>query len=137
MRVLICGSRQWHDRPKIREVLKRLQGEAREAGEEFVVIHGACPDGADLIADQICESELGMTPGVDLIREPAQWKRYQRAAGGVRNQLMLDRHLPTVVYAFRAGVKSSGTDDMVKRAGKVRPKIPVHVITPAPVRIDA
>lgn len=88
MRVLISGSRQWHDRPAIRAVLKRLQLESREAGEDFVVIHGHCPDGADLIADEICTSELGLTPGLDLIREPAQWSRYGRAAGGIRNQLM-------------------------------------------------
>lgn len=135
MRVLICGSRQWHDRPKIREVLKRLQGEAREAGEEFVVIHGACPDGADLIADEICTSELGLTPGEDLIREPAQWKRYGRAAGPVRNQLMLDRHQPTIIYAFRHGLRSSGTDDMVKRARKA--KLPTRVVTPDATRVNA
>ncbi|NUS02058.1 MAG: DUF2493 domain-containing protein [Nonomuraea sp.] len=135
MRVLVCGSRQWHDRVAIRQVLKRLQGEARGAGEEFVVIHGACPDGADLLADQICESELGLVPGKDLIREPAQWKRYKRAAGPVRNQKMIDDHNPTVVYAFRHGLRSSGTDDMVKRARKSG--IPTHVIAPAASRVDA
>ena len=130
MRVLVCGSRQWHDRSRIRAVLKRLQREAEAAGEEFVVIHGACPDGADRLADEIAESELGLVPGETLIREPAQWKRYGRAAGPVRNQRMLDVHEPTMVYAFRSGVKSSGTDDMVRRAKRVLGAHRVRVLTP-------
>lgn len=119
MRLLVCGSRQWHDRPAIRAVLRERRAEALEAGEEFVVIHGACPDGADLIADQICVDELGMTPGIDLIREPAQWNRYGRAAGPIRNQKMLDDHEPTLVVAFRYGSRSSGTDDMIRRGKRV------------------
>lgn len=130
VRVLVCGSRQWHNRPRIRAELKRLQREAAGMGEEFVVIHGACPDGADKIADEIAESELGLVPGETLIREPAEWKRYGRAAGPIRNQRMLNEHGPTLVYAFRDGVKSSGTDDLVKRAKRVLGESRVHVITP-------
>lgn len=133
MRVLICGSMQWHDRPRIRAVLNRLIREAREAGEEFVVIHGAHPNGAEKIADEICWSELGMIPGETLIREPAQYKRYQRVAGNVRNQTMLDKHKPTLVYAFRDGIKSKETDDMVRRAR--RAGVPTRVVTPE--RVDA
>lgn len=127
MRVAVTGSRQWHDRPRIRAILKRLQREAEAAGEEFIVIHGACPDGADKIADEICQSELGLVPGETLIREPAQWKRYGRAAGPVRNQKILNDHGPNIVYAFRNGTRSSGTDDMIKRAKKA--KVPTRVLT--------
>jgi hypothetical protein len=127
MRILICGSRQWHDEEAIRTVLLAAREEARAAGEEFVVIHGACPDGADFLADRIAR-EFGLTPDVDLIREPAQWGRYKKAAGPIRNQEMLDKHHPTVVHAFRYGTKSSGTDDMVRRARKA--DVPTHVHTP-------
>ena len=133
MRLLICGSRQWHDEDTIRTMLHNEESVAWANQEEFVVIHGHCPDGADRIADRICVEELDMTPGVDLIREPAQWKRYGRSAGPVRNQLMLDRHRPEVVFAFRHGVKSNGTDDMIRRARKAG--LPTRVITPS--RVDA
>lgn len=129
MRVLITGSRTWRNRSLVRTVLTQLRREAHEAGEEFVVIHGQSPKGgADVIADEICVLELGMTPGRDLIREPADWSRYGRAAGPVRNARMLVEHQPTVVYAFRCEGKSNGTDDMVRRAR--RDQIPTFVLTP-------
>lgn len=128
MRVAVCGSKQWHDRPAIRRVLTRLRREAQARGEEFVVIHSASPDGADLITDQICTSEFGMTPGEDLIREPVQWKRYQRIAAPMHNRLVLERHQPTLVYAFHCGGKTAVTDDMVERARKAG--VPTRVVTP-------
>ena len=126
MRILVCGSRSWHDRQLIELVLAERMAQAAVNEEEFVVIHGHCPDGADKLADEIC-LDLGMVPGQDLIREPAQWKKYGRSAGPVRNQLMLDRHQPSEVHAFRSTGKSNGTDDMVRRGRKAR--VPTHVHT--------
>lgn len=138
MRLLICGSRNWHDRETIEQLIVAERELALVNSEEFVVIHGHCPDGADALADEICR-DLGMVPGVDLIREPAQWKRYGRSAGPRRNQKMLDTHHPDKGYAFRSGGKSSGTDDMVKRARAAaeRGDLPfgMHIIPPRPVRV--
>lgn len=131
MRILICGSRSWHDRQPIEDLLVERQAEAAArsiyAPVEFMVIHGACPDGADWLADKIA-LDLGLTPGVDLIREPAQWKRYGRSAGPRRNQKMLDAYQPSEVHAFRSSGKSSGTDDMVARARKAGVPTYVHVV---------
>lgn len=129
MRLLVCGSRQWHDRPIIRAALREHQQLAWElgGGREFVVIHGHCPDGADMIADQICLSEIGLVLGETLIRVPAEWSRYGRAAGPVRNARMLHEFSPTHVVGFREGVKSSGTDDMTGRA--VKAKLPTLLYT--------
>lgn len=46
---------------------------------------------------------------------PADWKKYGRKAGPIRNQQMLDEGKPDLVIAFPGG---KGTADMVRRAKK-------------------
>jgi hypothetical protein len=47
---------------------------------------------------------------------PAQWTRYGRAAGPIRNQRMLDEGRPTMAYAFHDDIANSrGTKDMLER----------------------
>lgn len=126
MRLLVSGSRGWHDEEAIETVIRHFQALARNVlGEEFVLIHGHARDGADALADRVGR-RLGLRVGQDLIRVPAEWKRYGKPAGVIRNQRMLDEQHPNVVTAFRATGKSNGTDDMIARAEKAG--LPVHVI---------
>ena len=105
MRVLCCGDRNWNDADKIRERLRRLPAET-------VIVHGGA-NGADLLAGDIALS-LGFT----VEGHPAEWSRYHRAAGPIRNQEMLDSGV-SLVLAFHADLKKSrGTADMVRRAKK-------------------
>jgi|TARA_R100000049_G_C1924816_1_gene69394 hypothetical protein len=77
---------------------------------EYTLIHGCC-DGADLMAAQIA-SDLGLT----VIGIPADWTRYGRAAGPIRNRLMLE-YKPFIVAAFHENIKSSkGTKNTVVTA---------------------
>jgi hypothetical protein len=118
---LICGSRGWKDPQPINAIIAGYDVLAEGAEQRLTIIHGHCPQGADALADR-----LGRQWGADVIREPADWDRYGKRAGFIRNQLMLDKHNPEVVYAFRAYGKSNGTDDMVDRAEKAG--IPTFVI---------
>lgn len=112
MRVLICGSRGWHDPDPIHALLAELMGTCIKLGEELIVIHGDAP-GADRLAGEIAKQ---YTSEDNIIAEPADWIRLGRAAGPIRNQKMIDDHKPDRVYAFRSTGKSNGTDDMVKRS---------------------
>lgn len=104
MRVLVCGDRNWTDEDGIRRVLKGLI-------EPLVVIHGGAR-GADSLAGKVAE-ELGHEVEV----YPADWQRYGKAAGVLRNQQMLDEGKPDFVLAFHADLsRSKGTADMVRRA---------------------
>ena len=49
----------------------------------------------------------------DFKEYPADWKKYHKAAGPIRNQQMLDEEHPDLVVAFPGG---EGTADMVRRA---------------------
>lgn len=56
---------------------------------------------------------------------PADWKKYGKAAGFMRNQKMLDDGRPDLVVAFWDG-KSRGTEMMIELAKRMR--IAVKVI---------
>ena len=104
MRVLVCGSRDWTDAALILETL-------RGVAEVTVVIHGAAP-GADTLA-----GEAARAMGIPVQAFPADWDRYGRAAGPIRNQRMLDEGHPDLVLAFHDDIASSrGTADMFRRA---------------------
>lgn len=64
--------------------------------------------GADGLADRAAR-----VLGCDIDVYPADWPRYGKAAGPMRNQQMVDEGKPDVVLAFPGG---RGTADMVRRA---------------------
>lgn len=114
MRLLVCGDRDWTDREAIRRELVVLP-------LDTVVIHGAAR-GADQIAN-----DAALVLGLRVVAFPADWKRYGRAAGVIRNQQMLDEGEPDRVYAFHDHINESrGTLDMVTRAR--RAGIPTTVL---------
>ena len=105
--VLVTGDRNWTDREKIRQVLTEY-----DPLTTLIVEGGA--RGADTIAREIAE-ELGF----DVLEVKAQWEKYGRAAGAVRNKLMYDKSHPTVVEAFHSNLGASkGTKHMVEYSKK-------------------
>jgi hypothetical protein len=78
-----------------------------------VVIHGAAR-GADTIAGWLAEQR-----GLQVMEFPAQWQKYGKSAGPIRNKQMLDEGKPDKVYAFYSDKKKSrGTANMAKQAKK-------------------
>lgn len=103
-RVLVCGDRNWKDPVPIERELKQF-------GAGSVVIHGGAR-GADQIAGVVAR-RLGLL--VEVCR--ADWHQYGRAAGPIRNQLILEQGKPDYVLAFHSNLAySKGTADMVRRA---------------------
>lgn len=82
-RILVTGSRDWEDRDM---VFRTLMEAWEELGSdpETELMHGACPTGADQIAD-----EMWSLLGWPLLPRPALWNVYHRAAGPLRNQHMV------------------------------------------------
>jgi len=101
MRLLICGSRSYSDRKRIREYLIRLKPE--------VVIEGGAR-GADRIAYDEAH-KLGIR--VESYRP--DWRRYGKRAGILRNSGMLEMGKPDFCLAFFDGKLSTGTLDMVEQ----------------------
>lgn len=122
-RVLVCGDRLWQDAEMIQTVLRAFL----RPEDALTLINGRA-GGADNIAHQwACSLE---NLGLKVVPEgyPADWDKYHKAAGPIRNQQMLDEGKPDLVIAFHDDLaKSKGTKDMVTRAKKAG--VPVWVIS--------
>ena len=102
MKVLVCGDRKWRDHATIWNVLVSLKG---KHGHALQIIEGGA-EGADRIA-----WEAANRLSLDCATYLADWKKYGRAAGPIRNRVMLDQK-PDLVLAFHDNLeKSRGTKD--------------------------
>jgi hypothetical protein len=99
MRILVCGGRDYSNREAVYSFLDALN--------VTLLIHGAAP-GADTLADDWAASR-----NIPCEAYPANWDKYGKAAGSIRNQQMLDEGRPDVVVAFPGG---RGPADMMARA---------------------
>lgn len=110
--ILVTGGRDFIDRAFVWETLDHVH---RKRGIRLLR-HGAAR-GADKLADLWAE-----TRGVERDPCPADWGRFGKSAGVLRNGAMLERE-PRVdgVVAFPGG---RGTSDMIDRARWAR--IPVY-----------
>lgn len=104
MRVLICGGRDYNNRPEMFSFLNNFCWEQEQITD---VIHGGAR-GADTLA-----GEWALSWHIPVLVFPADWKKHGKAAGPIRNQQMLDEGKPDVVIAFPGG---RGTADMIRRA---------------------
>lgn len=105
-RVLVCGSRDYTDENKIAGVMLNLS-------IGTTIIEGGAK-GADTIA-----RSFAVRWGLDFEEYPANWKKYGKAAGPIRNKQMLIEGKPDLVLAFySAKKKSKGTKNMVEQAEK-------------------
>jgi hypothetical protein len=68
-RLLVTGSRTWHDIPGIERTLAMILARHPEG---VLLVHGACPRGADAIA----AAYAARTPGYQIEVHPADWHQY-------------------------------------------------------------
>ncbi len=83
-RVLITGSRGWTDHDTVRDALTV----ALWGNYPAVIVHGACPTGADAIASWWVR-QIGRNLAVAQEPHPADWNTHGRAAGPIRNNEMV------------------------------------------------
>lgn len=112
MRILITGSRNWTDRQALEDaIFEAIAEHYAEQGavdhKDITIVHGAAP-GADELAG-------GVADDWGFVNEPhpADWKKYGKAAGPVRNQEMADLDAD-VCLAF-PDADSRGTLDCMAR----------------------
>jgi SLOG family YspA-like protein len=114
MRVIVTGSRNWVGQwgiDKIFQVLDATLNLGRQMNQGFELIHGACPTGADDIAN---EWGIANSDEIMLTTWPADWDLYGKAAGPVRNEQMMAAGGDLCVAFLRSN--SSGTLDAIGKA---------------------
>lgn len=113
VKVLICGGREYNHEDKMNSVLDELLSKY----PHMKIINGGAR-GADGLA-----TIWARTRDVPCQQYFAEWKKYGKGAGPIRNQEMLDMEKPDLVIAFPGG---HGTADMMRRARAA--KVPVTEI---------
>lgn len=117
MKILLCGSRKWLNQKAIeRELDKYSPG---------ILVHGKAP-GADNIGGYVAKLR-----GWEVRVYPARWDLYDRGAGPIRNQEMLDKEHPDadglfidLALAFHEDPNFGvGTRDMLSRLREADPPI--------------
>lgn len=111
MKVLICGSRTWNNINAVRRYVRTLNP------THDTIIHGGAR-GADS-----CAHVAAVEHGIEVRAIPADWKRYGRGAGHIRNETMLDEKPDLVVYFHADLTSSKGTKHMVKIAREAGVKV--------------
>lgn len=100
---LVCGGRDYANRDSVFVALDALH--RKHPG--ITILTGACPTGADAIAQEW--AVLNERPYIGV---PAQWSTHGASAGPRRNTILL-HYLPDGVVAFAGG---TGTADCVRQA---------------------
>jgi hypothetical protein len=103
MKVIVCGGRDYADKQRVESVLDEIH--AKTPITEL--IQGGA-DGADRLAFGWACRARGIS---NIVTHHAEWEKYGRRAGPIRNALMLEDK-PDLVIAFPGG---RGTANMIKQ----------------------
>lgn len=120
LRILISGSRDWDNYESIKYRIVEAMADWLKDNPEFrskpfadwlTIIHGACPRGADYLADIFARNELNCK----VITYPADWKKYGKRAGMLRNLYMVEKSSADMGLFFIRN-NSDGTTGCLKAA---------------------
>lgn len=106
-RVIIAGGRYFSDYELLKEKCDEFLQD--KTYEEIVIISGHA-SGADSLGERYAQEK-----GFKIETYPADWKKYGRAAGPIRNEQMAN--IANALVAFWDG-KSKGTKSMISLAKK-------------------
>jgi hypothetical protein len=116
MRILVCGGRDFTDFEWMNFKLSQwIDFQPKEVVYPLTIIHGGAR-GADSLAGYWAKKF-----GYACEEYPADWNRYGKRAGPIRNAQMIREGKPDVVIAFPGG---AGTMNMISQA--VRAGIPTQ-----------
>lgn len=101
MIVLVCGGRDFNNKSLLFEALNSVPFTITK------IVNGAAK-GADKLS-----TEWAKEKGIQYVEYPAEWNKYGKIAGPVRNSQMLQDEDIDYVVAFPGG---RGTEDMIGKA---------------------
>lgn len=114
--ILVCGDRNWTNKQVIYNTLKELE----TLYSDITIVHGDCY-GADKLA-----GDAGVKLAYKIKAFPADWDKYGKAAGPIRNSQMLKENIEFVIAFHDNILDSRGTKDMISKSLKAG--IPVMLV---------
>jgi len=112
-KVLVCGGRDYDNRERLFAVLDKALRAANLAGKTFVLVHGGAR-GADSLAGLWASMRQD---SVSVRVYKADWDTHKKAAGPIRNNLMLTSESPDVIIAFKGGNGTAHMMSIGRKAG--------------------
>ncbi|MFA5732015.1 MAG: SLOG family protein [Acidithiobacillus sp.] len=100
----IVGSRRRNASYDYKIVLNKFL-EMYQEGD--IIVSGGCPEGADSFAE-----DIGRKNGIPFLIFPANWKKYGKSAGFVRNKDISDNS--DILIACVAPDRKGGTENTIK-----------------------
>ena len=110
-RIIIAGTRTFDDYALLRKTMCNLFGQVPPS--QIEVISGHCLTGADHYGEVFARRN-----GTQLTLFPADWKKYGKAAGPVRNRQMAEYAAPDGYCVIFWDGKSRGSRNMIAEAKK-------------------
>ena len=120
MKVVIFGGRNFH---KIGFVWRAL--DILHAKYNFTLVIDGKARGVDTLAHK-----WALHNGIATVREPADWDKYDKAAGPIRNELMITKYKPDMGIAFPGGDGTSNMTQLCHAYG-----VEVKTVVPIPRKI--
>ncbi len=115
-RVLVPGSRSWSDATTIKAELEQALLDA--GSRPVLVVHGACPFGADQQADSYARWMRGKGVAIDVEPHPANWAINGKRAGFIRNAHMVNLGADLCLAFIKDGSRgASHTAALAEKAG--------------------
>ncbi|MEE1812673.1 SLOG family protein [Streptomyces sp. BE133] len=118
-RVLVTGSRNWDDDRAVWRAIASAVLDNASATVPVVLVHGACPRGAD--AHAAAWADLASVDGrrpVTAEAHPADWERHGKAAGFRRNAEMVRLGADICLAFIKDGSRgASHTAALAEKAG--------------------
>lgn len=117
-RILITGSRDWTNRTPIDNALTALAAANAFFERPTIIVHGACPTGADAIADAWTRWHAQRSPLITAERHPANWQTNGKRAGFIRNAHMVNLGADACFAFIKDGSRgASHTAALAEQAG--------------------
>lgn len=111
-KVIIAGSRKFSDYNKLKSECDRILKDKLEDTETNVIIVSGAAKGADSLGEQYAHER-----GLQLESHPADWQKYNRSAGIIRN-IEMSKEADALIAFPKEGEENRGTSHMVKIANR-------------------
>jgi YspA, cpYpsA-related SLOG family len=108
MRVIIAGSRSFHNYTRLCEIMEQLIPSLN-----ITEVVSGCANGVDRLGERWAQAR-----GIPVKRFPADWNAFGRSAGPIRNKQMAQ--YADALIAIKGSAVSRGTDNMIEQARKAQ-----------------